>query len=981
MPTTLRIDFARLSWMVCLLCTSPFHAQFAERSAELNVELNGSYSYFGAGTSFYDFNKDGLDDITVCSTDSGAQVFENAGDHFVERFYFAELLGELKHAVWVDFDNDGDNDFFVTRMNDKPYLLRNEGDYTFTDVSSALPCPDNAPFSTCCSWGDYDNDSFLDLYVVNYYFFEGLVSWLFHNNGDGTFDEVATEMNMDNGINPGFQSLWMDYNLDGDIDLMVLNDKYHGCKLYDNDGSGHFTDIGDQTNFNRIADNMGITASDFDHDGDFDFYITITEGNLLLRNDNGIFTDVGEAMNVDTHCTSWSGVFIDSDNQTWEDLYVLSTSVCNSTINYFYENDEGMNFIEHDTMFNEANEATAYSASKGDWNNDGLYDIIVSNGPVTGMRLWENQNANANWIRVAPEGTVSNTNAVGAIVRCYIDGLCLMRAVACGDGFMSQDSQNILIGLGAASQVDSLSVTYLSGWVDTYYDLDVNSFYRLTEGETFESTSEVIFVSMCPGTSCVLNAGIGASYSWSTNEFDSSIVVASPGVYEVEMINVLGYTVTKYFHVNEIDLPEIQTFVSEPNCFDEHSGSLELLVPIEEVVLVIWSDTAQGTYRDQLHSGIYSCEISWTNNCVSSYEITINEPEPIQLVVITDTICYDSTVNLDYTVSGGVGTYTLDWFGANPESMVAGIYEVEVRDEHFCSAHYSFEIFTFDSIVFNYNYEIPCDGLTTSLVYDVVGDESTQIIFGDVDPNEISEGNYGITILDAHGCLSQHAISITSFEPLTFDYSYVTPCFGQSTSITYAASGGAGSFDYDFGDLDPLNISAGNFEVTITDVENCSSTFPFEILENDALELSHEIQELSDDQFGMIALNTFGGAPPYTFLWSDNSTENYLFVTVPGVYNCTITDSIGCSVHETFEMINLNIEQHISTYRIYPNPMSDWLTIEVDTPSKISFYDALGKLIFSSASFSSIHQIDVAFLSAGIYFVEVNGAFYKIAKR
>ena len=104
-------------------------------------------------------------------------------------------------------------------------------------------------------------------------------------------------------------------------------------------------------------------------------------------------------------------------------------------------------------------------------------------------------------------------------------------------------------------------------------------------------------------------------------------------------------------------------------------------------------------------------------------------------------------------------------------------------------------------------------------------------------------------------------------------------------------------------------------------------------------------------------------------------------MTLPGVYNCTITDSIGCSVHETFEMINLNIEQHISSYRIYPNPMSDWLTIEVDTPSKISFYDALGKLIFSSASFSSMHQIDVAFLSAGIYFAELNGAFYKIAKR
>ena len=236
-------------------------------------------------------------------------------------------------AAWADYDNDGWVDLYVGHELAPSRLYRNRGDGTFEDVSVRAGVAGNA-FTKGVSWGDYDNDGFPDLYASNMFG----DNFLYRNQGDGTFEEVAAKLEVQQPF-ASFPTWWFDYDNDGWLDLFVVAypnsveefvKHYLGqpaaaetLKLYRNDGRGGFTDVSAAVGVARVVPSMGANVGDIDNDGFLDVYLGTGAPsfgslipNILLRNDAGRrFDDVTEATGTG-HLQKGHGVaFADLDRR------------------------------------------------------------------------------------------------------------------------------------------------------------------------------------------------------------------------------------------------------------------------------------------------------------------------------------------------------------------------------------------------------------------------------------------------------------------------------------------------------------------------------------------------------------------------------------------------------------------------------------------------------------------------------------------
>ena len=344
----------------------------------------GMIRYGPGGISAADYDNDGFYDLFI-PDGVESRLFRNRRDGTFEDVTAAAGLSGLDGvsvAVFADYDNDGFKDLFVSRTFRHNQLFHNRGDGTFEDVTARSGIGEDC-CTTVASWGDYDNDGFLDLYVGRYldprkkipttfYARNGEPNQLYHNNGDGTFTNVTEEAGVgDTGLCLG--STWGDYDDDGDADLYVVND-FGRSTLYRNDGGGHFTDV--TADAGALAYGAGMSASfgDYDNDGHLDLYTAdirsehgwfaesptvgrymanswlqgvwktdmplyfqifrqsgtrfvevfkeMASGNHLLRNrGDGTFEDVSWKSGANPLGWFWGSVFADFDNDGWLDIY------------------------------------------------------------------------------------------------------------------------------------------------------------------------------------------------------------------------------------------------------------------------------------------------------------------------------------------------------------------------------------------------------------------------------------------------------------------------------------------------------------------------------------------------------------------------------------------------------------------------------------------------------------------------------------
>jgi VCBS repeat protein/ASPIC/UnbV protein/type IX secretion system substrate protein len=495
-------QFSTLLAAIAILSTLGMSGQiqFSEKAIELGCG-NSTYGTgtLGGGVSFFDFDQDGWDDITLSSEDGQPlRFFKNNNGFFTEVNLGINNTFETKTVQWVDFDNDGDFDFFVTSHWDHNQLYENDGGMQFTDITAAAGLFIEGHLSYGSSWGDYNNDGLLDIFLSSHREISaGFHNMLYKNNGDGTFTDVSEEAGILLDTFTSFCAAFLDYDKDGWQDIYVANDRDPLNHMYHNNGDGTFTEVGIATGTGISIDAMSTTIDDANNDGWLDIYVTNTgEGNVFFQNNgDGTFTDLASTNGTLMESIAWGAVFLDGENNEQKDLYVsamIDDPLVALTSAYYLSDGAGMYTIPTGIGFDN-DHAISFGNAIGDINNDGLPDIAVLNYTPDDMFLFKNESSPTNnWLKVKLEGVVSNRQGIGSWIEISVNGEKQYNYTLCGEGYLGQNSAYEFFGIGTASQIDYIKVSWLSGIEDIIEFPDINSHMTLVEGSTLAIDDSVL---------------------------------------------------------------------------------------------------------------------------------------------------------------------------------------------------------------------------------------------------------------------------------------------------------------------------------------------------------------------------------------------------------------------------------------------------------------------------------------------------------
>jgi enediyne biosynthesis protein E4 len=501
------------------------------------------------GVAIFDYDNDGKPDVYLvngCTLDvlrgkampdpgMKSRLYHNLGGGKFEDVTDKAGVGNLGNwgmgACAADFDNDGYTDLFVTNAFGKNRLYKNNGNGTFTDVTDKAGVGgDPRHWNAGAAWADYDNDGYVDLFVSGYVDLDlnnlpdpgsnqfcryrglpvncgprglkGAGDYLFHNNRDGTFTEVAAKAGVsDKEGYYGLGCVWSDFDGDGLVDLFVANDSTPNY-LYHNLGNGTFKEIGYESGTAVNEDGreqacMGVDASDYDGDGLPDVFVTnfVDDSSTLYHNDGMMrFTDVTMQAGLSEpvwNFMKWGTGFVDFDNDGVLELFVAN--------GHIYPEIEGKGFgqtyAERNQLFMqvgngkfaEVHEETlaktlrvGRGAAFADLDGDGRVDVIVNDmeGPPTVLL---NKSDSGNWIAVKLVGKRSNRDAIGARVTVTTGGKKQMAEVHAGSSYLSQSDTKLHFGLGSAKKVDSIEIRWPRGGTQKLGPIDANRVLRVEE--------------------------------------------------------------------------------------------------------------------------------------------------------------------------------------------------------------------------------------------------------------------------------------------------------------------------------------------------------------------------------------------------------------------------------------------------------------------------------------------------------------------
>jgi len=495
----------------------------------------------GSGCAFLDYDADGWQDILLINgmdwpghkrQRSTLRLYKNnRNGTFTDVTKVAGLDVEM-YGMGVavgDYNNDGFPDIFVTCVGQNR-LFRNTGKGTFLDVTRASGLSARQAFSTSALWLDYDRDGLLDLFVCNYVrwspehdvfcsldgkhksfctpeAYRGDTCWLFHNRGNGTFEDVTATSGVFDSSSKSLGVAMLDYDQDGWPDLLVANDTQPN-KLYKNLRNGKFKDVAVEAGLafsteGKARAGMGVDVADFENSGNPGIAITNFDNEMIglyraLR--PGTYDDISIAAGVGLPSKNTLGfgcAFLDVDLDGSLDLAVanghIEETVRNIHGNVGYAQPPQL-FLNQGGKFQDVTASVngGFALPKvgrglayGDFDRDGDLDILLTtnNGPAYLYR--NDQLAGNHSIRFRLTGTKSNRDAIGAVVRIFYDAQSQSQMVKSGSSYLSQSELPLTFGLGKRDKIERAQIEWPSGLKEEFKNLAAGKAYQCIENTSF----------------------------------------------------------------------------------------------------------------------------------------------------------------------------------------------------------------------------------------------------------------------------------------------------------------------------------------------------------------------------------------------------------------------------------------------------------------------------------------------------------------
>ena len=496
------------------------------------------------GVGLIDCDNRGKLDILMVNG-STVERYQQGGDlmvtlyHQNDSFEFTDITKSagLTRKGWgmgvavADYDNDGLPDIYVTGYGGN-VLYHNLGNCKFEDVTEKAGVGGGG-FSAGAAWGDYDRDGYVDLFVSRYVHFDmhqlpnfgnnmkncsfkgvpvqcgpwgmqGESDLLFHNRGDGTFEEVSKKAGVDDPNKYyGLGVIWSDYDNDGWPDLFVANDSGPNY-LYHNRHNGTFEELGMLSGVALSGDgleygSMGVDWGDYLHEGRFSLFVTnFTDQPDELYHNLGTrgFSDVSYAAKLARPTYPWVGWgtgFFDMDNDGWLDLFLVNGHVypqmdqVHGSVPYrepmqLFRNRQDGTFEDLSTVLSDIPPASRRGVAFGDINNDGKVDMVVLNTGEPPTLLLNDTATKSHRVLLRLVGTTSNRSAIGARVTVKAGKLVQMNEVRGGGSYLSQNDPRLHFGLSSATRMDEVEIQWPGGRREQLLDIPADFIYTIVEG-------------------------------------------------------------------------------------------------------------------------------------------------------------------------------------------------------------------------------------------------------------------------------------------------------------------------------------------------------------------------------------------------------------------------------------------------------------------------------------------------------------------
>lgn len=695
-------SFGNLGFWLCLTLVfiqNQAWSQWEDVSTTYVLEASCAGSSFGCGMSCADFNGDGLDDLTFGQGSGIVSMYARTDDGFELNM---EIEGEhqVTGVLWVDVDGDGDLDLFVGRRDGGVKLYIRTGSGGLLDQSAERGIPDNEGWrprgiSAC----DFDNDQDLDIYIASYH----ITLQEFHypnvlliNDGTGHFAVADDSIGVNNGVQTSFHGGWLDFDGDGWNDLWVINDRFSfPNSLYRNQGDGTFVDVAPELELDITLDPMTATVFDPDGDGDWDLFSTDVKNiaHQLFQNTDTGFVNVSASAGVEGFGDyGWGSCVIDIDGDSREDLMVATLHwplEDNAEDNRIYMGgDSGLYFTE-DSLGWPNEQFPLYHLGRFDLDGNRAPDV-VGFGTIPIAQLLQNTNTSgASRMTVKLVGTTANSHAVGAVIQVYADGVQQMQQVDAGCDYVTQHSYTRFFGMGNAEVVDSIVVTWPAGATETWYGLSADDAHTLIQG-TAGMEPEAL-ERICPWDAQVWQLPFdpdSVNMTWNGEPLESDLVVVEDSGSDQLVAYWWGGAYTLEWHLSTVvsTSPDLVFSCDFPVCYPDPAQVSWADIGAESV---LWMDSVTMPVDTAFAVEEEVVAVSWMfgESCIRDTLVELVWPDSLALILARyGPQCHDDLAAVEVTVGGGTPPLALDWFGADPMALGDGTWQVLLQDSAGCTS-------------------------------------------------------------------------------------------------------------------------------------------------------------------------------------------------------------------------------------------------------------------------------------------------------